>query len=443
MSLVGGIHGQRMFLNNEQRKTLSQLLLQHVKNGKLKKGTREMVASLYSVSKSVVDGIWRQTKESGDASHRKTKNCGRKRIELDPAKFCDVPFSKRTSYRSLAFALNINRTSLCRLTKEGSIRRHSNPIKPSLREENKVARLKFCLSMLQSESIPHDPIFKSMHDIVHIDEKWFYLTKKTVKYYMLPHENDPIRSCHSKNFIQKVMFLTAIARPRFDAQGNELFSGKIGIFPFVTKEAAKRRSRNRAAGTLETKSIHSVTKEVSRKFLIEKVVPAIKAKWPTDTAHGPIYIQQDNARSHIDKNDVEFCQVAKEDGFDIRLMCQPANSPDMNVLDLGFFNAIQSLQHKEAPKTIDDLIFAVENAFDTFSSTDSNKIFLTLQTCMIEVMKEKGSINYKTPHIKKDVLQRQGQLPTQMRCERSLVEEVIRYLRGDDNSDMFEEAMLQ
>ena len=30
------------------------------------------------------------------------------------------------------------------------------------------------------------------------------------------------------------MFLVALARPRFDAQGNELFSGKIGVFPFVT-----------------------------------------------------------------------------------------------------------------------------------------------------------------------------------------------------------------
>lgn len=40
-------------------------------------------------------------------------------------------------------------------------------------------------------------------------------------------------------------------------------------------------------------------------------------------------------------------------------MCQPPNSPDLNVLDLGFFRAIQSLKYKEASKTIDELVSGV------------------------------------------------------------------------------------
>lgn len=80
--------------------------------------------------------------------------------------------------------------------------------------------------MLEESSIPHDPIFKDMYNIIHIDEKWFYMTKKIEKYYMLPDEEDPIRTCKSKNFIGKVMFLVALAHPRFDAQGNEYFSEK-------------------------------------------------------------------------------------------------------------------------------------------------------------------------------------------------------------------------
>ncbi|XP_057440743.1 uncharacterized protein LOC130732769 [Lotus japonicus] len=297
-----------------------------------------------------------------------------------------------------------------------------------MKEENKTARLKFCLSMMESATIPHDPIFKAMYNIVHIDEKWFYMTKKSTNYYLLPDEADPLRYCKNKNFIGKVMFLVAIARPRFDAEGNETFSGKIGVFPFVTKEPAKRTSVNRVAGTLETKPITSVTREISRSFLIEKVIPAIKEKWPRDDIHIPIFIQQDNARSHIKENDSEFCRVAKEDGFDIRLMCQPPNSPDLNVLDLGFFSAIQALQYKEPTRTIDELIGAVVKSFESFSSIVSNKIFLTLQTCMIEIMKERGSNNYYVQHMKKEVLQREGQLPTQLKCDSSLVEEVIQYL---------------
>lgn len=149
------------------------------------------------------------------------------------------------------------------------------------------------------------------------------------------------------------MFLVALARPRFDAQRNEIFSGKIGVFPFVTLEPAKRSSINRAAGTMETKPITKVNRDVIKMFLIEKVLPAIKEKWPREEFHYPIFIQQDNAKPHISPDDEDFRRAATQDGFDIRLMCQPANSPDLNVLDLGFFAAIQSLQHKESPKNVE------------------------------------------------------------------------------------------
>ena len=39
------------------------------------------------------------------------------------------------------------------------------------------------------------------------------------------------------------------------------------------------------------KHIESVTKEVIRDFMIEKVLPAIRAKWPREDAHKPIFIQ--------------------------------------------------------------------------------------------------------------------------------------------------------
>ncbi|KAI9121884.1 hypothetical protein K1719_007274 [Acacia pycnantha] len=127
----------------------------------------------------------------------------------------------------------------------------------------------------------------------------------------------------------------------FDLDGNEAFSEKIGVFPLVTQEPAKRNSVNRFAVTLVTKPIISITKDVSRQFLIEHVVPAIKEKWPRNSIGEPIYIQQDHARCHIHPNDSEFCRVATEDEFDICLMNQPPNSPGLNILDLGFFNGIQ------------------------------------------------------------------------------------------------------
>ncbi|OMO85689.1 hypothetical protein COLO4_21501 [Corchorus olitorius] len=245
--------------------------------------------------------------------------------------------------------------------------------------------------MLESASLTHDSTFKGMYNVVHIDEKWFYMTKKIEKYYLLPDEEEPYRTCKSKNFIPKVMFLVAMARPRFDEQRNEIFSGKIEVFPFVTREPAKRSSANRPAGTLETKPITSVRKKEMRSFLIEKVLPAIKEKWPRGALDGPIFIQQDNARTHVDIDDPEFCQAAAQDGFDIRLTYQPPNSPDLNMLDLGFFAAIQSLQQKERARNVDDLMAIVVKSFEDFPTDISDRIFLTLQTCMIEIMKKRGA----------------------------------------------------
>ena len=98
------------------------------------------------------------------------------------------------------------------------------------------------------------------------------------------------------------------------------------------------------------------------------------------------------------------------------------------MLHLRFFNVIQSLQHKEATKTIDELIMAVEKSFDVFSTTQSNKIFLTLQSCMVEIMKIKGSNKYKIPHMKKDKLCNQGRIPSQLSCGPLLIQEVTQYI---------------
>ncbi|KAL4590609.1 hypothetical protein LXL04_003546 [Taraxacum kok-saghyz] len=213
-------------------------------------------------------------------------------------------------------------------------------------------------------------------------------------------------------------------RPRFNASGVEIFSGIIGIYPFTRLEPAKRSSKNRVAGTLETKPILSVTKEVTRTWLIEKVLPDIRAKWPQSQV-GPIFIQQDNAKPHIDVNDSEFLEAASRDGFDIRLTFQPPNSPDLNVLDLGFFRAIQSLQEQEVLGTIDELVNAVQTSFERMQSQQLNNVFLTLQTCMKEIIKVQGGNNYQIPHIGKNRLEREGNLPLQIECDQNLIDEAL------------------
>jgi hypothetical protein len=227
-----------------------------------------------------------------------------------------------------------------------------------LKPANKTERLKFCISMLDENWITAPrPIFKEMDNIVHIDEKWFNMTQKNNTYYLLPEEAAPLRTVQNKNSIGKVMFLTVVTKPRYGEDGVVTFDGKIGTWAFVTETPAVRRSANRERGTLELKSM-KVTRDVMREYLCGKVVPAIQDLWPNEDEGRTIFIQQDNARPHLLPNDDAFLQAVAQTDLDIRLMQQPPNSTDMNVLDLCFFRSIQSLTDCRAPKNIRELIEA-------------------------------------------------------------------------------------
>lgn len=104
-----------------------------------------------------------------------------------------------------------------------------------LREENKKERLQWCVSMLDKRTLPNEPKFLEMENIMHMDEKWFNTTSKYRKYYMLAGEDDPHRTVQYKNSIGKVMFLSAVGRPIYDDEGNCIFDEKLGVWLFVRK----------------------------------------------------------------------------------------------------------------------------------------------------------------------------------------------------------------
>ncbi|KAK9732858.1 hypothetical protein RND81_04G027500 [Saponaria officinalis] len=269
-------------------------------------------------------------------------------------------------------------------------------------------------SKISSSTLNANLVFEAMFDVVHIDEKWFYMTRLTQKYYLLPNEKRSHKTCQSKRFITKIMFMVAVARPRFDKDGNCLFDGKVGIFPFPVTAPARRASKNRVRGTLEVKSIESITKIVVKKCLLEKVILAIKAKW-LQGANKRIFIQQDNTKPHIIGSDEDFVHAAKSDGFDMELIQQPPNSPDMNILDLGFFRSIQTLQHKKSSRSICQLLDSVVNAFDTISYDKLKHVWVSLQAYMNEVMRLKGSNSYPLPHLGKNRMVRLGNWENQLK----------------------------
>lgn len=67
----------------------------------------------------------------------------------------------------------------------------------------------------------------------------------------------------------------------------------------------------------------------------------------------------------------------------------------------------------------------MDQAFRDYSVCKSNRIFLTLHGCMKEAMKIGGGNGYDIPHIKKEMLERQGRLPLQLSCDALLVHEAM------------------
>ena len=68
-------------------------------------------------------------------------------------------------------------------------------------------------------------------------------------------------------------------------------------------------------------------------------------------------------------------------------------------------------------------VLAVERAFDMFSKEDLNNVFLTLESCMVEILRNFGGNNYKIPHINKQKLISNGQLPICIECDSQVLNE--------------------
>ncbi|VFQ95494.1 unnamed protein product [Cuscuta campestris] len=376
-------------LDNTTRQIISEALLSHSKKNadgsySAQYGQINTLAAEYNVSRKTVSNIWAIAKkqiEQGIAIDVRSKlagNSGRKRAVMDIKAIADTPLRKRTNVRSLAAAIGKPKSTVHEWIKRGLLRSHSKAIKPYLTDANKISRLRFCLDQVEPYSMSIHPRFKSFHNVLHIDEKWFFMSKTSQKFYLLPDEADPYRACKSKRFIANVMFLCVVGRALFGDNGEVLWDGKVGIFHFTEKCKAKRKSKNRPKGVLEVKPITSVTKQVTKDMLINKVIPAIQEKWPSHLSKD-IHIQQDNARPHIQGVDSDFMAAGNTNGFHITLHNQPPNSPDLNVLDLGFFRAIQSLKDQCAPSTVVELLEAVEGAYDALSPQTLNRAWLSYQ----------------------------------------------------------------
>jgi hypothetical protein len=333
-----------------------------------------------------------------------------------------VPVKSRRSVKKLGMQVGMAKTTLHYYIHPRNkdevplIKRHVSKLHPTLTEKNKLERYLFAVGQLNNATAHLvRPKFLDQMDRVHIDEKWFHMCQDGEGYLLVAGEEPPVRYTKHKSYIGKVMFLCAQARPRWDHHSNTQWDGKIGIWPIGKYTLAQRNSVNRPAGTTEWTN-ENVDHELYRDLLVDYVLPEIMNKWPVGQWNNPAFrirIQQDGAGGHTDHDDPYLTQAIEDLGLTdkVSIYTQPPNSPDLNICDLGLFNALQAEYYDTSPMNEVELIKLVEETYKNYCYLKINRLFVTLQTVFNGIIEANGGNDYTLAHMNKDRLEREGTLP--------------------------------
>ncbi|KAG3106346.1 hypothetical protein PI124_g14877 [Phytophthora idaei] len=206
-------------LADNERKAVIDELLKLSYNGKLPRGAYAKVGSNMGRESTTVSSIWKQYAcavaagvVGGEWASKSKENSGRKRKSRDEvrAKLVSVPVEDRAVERRVAAASGLSRHLIRQAVKAGTVRRQTTFIKPALTSENKMQRVEHALSFIDDATLRFEP----MHNVVHVDETWFFADRNRCSYLVFDGVELPPRAWKSKRFIPKTMFLAALARPR-------------------------------------------------------------------------------------------------------------------------------------------------------------------------------------------------------------------------------------
>jgi hypothetical protein len=252
-------------------------------------------------------------------------------------------------------------------------------------------------------------------------------------YLLLPDEPAPEWHIKHKNFIGKVMFFCAQARPRWDHHTKTQWDGKIGIRLIGKYTKAQRNIKHLLAGTTEWDN-ENVDHEVNHDMMINLVFTEIMKKWPVGQWANPnfkIRIQQDGAGGHT-IDDAYLTAPLEDLGLTdkISIYTQPPNSPDLNILDLGLFNALQAA-YSDKPQRMkwSSSPWWSKPTYADYPYLKINMLFVTLQSVFNCILKHHGDNQFKLPHMDKDRLERERRLSVTLVC--------LFTLKGESHAPLF------
>jgi len=297
----------------------------------------------------------------------------------------------RATIRQLAIEVDIAPTTLRRHLKQMNETTVSTWIKPKLSYEQKIERLKFIVNLRSGRTWK----FKNQRNVIVVDESWFYLhkTKGYVRLFPGDEMPDPVKVQH-KSHIPKVMFLAAVARP--DPDHN--FNGKIMLRRVCEDRIAERTSRNHNRGDIYQHDC-TITADLYRTFMCE-IIAEVKNKMPW-LREEVVIIQQDGASPHVGRGNLDFFyEEGHKDGWNINIVTQPPQSPDLNVNDLGFFRSLKCrVDHlKNGANDMNELFQAICDAWEEFDQTTLDHIWGHQYDCYRAIIGCLGDNVYEAPH---------------------------------------------
>ncbi|OQR85793.1 hypothetical protein ACHHYP_20544 [Achlya hypogyna] len=193
-SPVGGARARSNLTEHERRGVYDRLLAVSVDDLLPRTAYRE-VAEHFHCSPCTVKRVWARGQRSIAAGSLATvvtsKICGIRAHAGDiEAKIKAVPHHLRQPLRSLASQAAIPKTALIWHMKASTrLKARSSYVRPMLTDANKRARLASASSFVRPSSGGTNT-FVNMHDYVHVDEKWFYLTKVKRRFYVYDDEKE-------------------------------------------------------------------------------------------------------------------------------------------------------------------------------------------------------------------------------------------------------------
>jgi hypothetical protein len=253
-------------------------------------------------------------------------------------------------------------------------------------------------------------------NVFHIDEKWFASKQKKTRAICLPDESSEVRSTVHKNHIYtyRSMFLSCSTFPNKPPQKQgERLHGQIAIHCFCAEQPVKASLYGHPAGTVEMKPVN-VNEEVYVNSMVHVILPKIKDHWVNKMGKKPedrLYVQEDNASSHkLAKHPPRWIEASR--GWNIRLLPQPPQSPDLNKNGLGLFSSMQSLMWYKDYDSLEELQFEVIKQFWAYDNEKLLDLEITHQNVMKHIfLKNEGQHLKKLPHMNNQDLKKEGSLP--------------------------------